>query len=182
MPCKSQMMKKFYIKREHVNLHSDLEVCDSYTVVVTGGGGFIGHHLLKKLKEKGCRVHIIDNFSNSKISRLDEVKVNTQFRGDLFIHNLDIQDASAVSKIFELERIDTCIHLAAKIDVQDSIVRPSRTIDVNVKGTLNLLEACSKYNVQNFVFASSAASLWSCQQITNIRGYCSRTNLSIWCK
>ena len=88
---------------------------------------------------------------------MDEVKVNTQFRGDLFIHNLDIQDASAVSKIFELERIDTCIHLAAKIDVQDSIVRPSRTIDVNVKGTLNLLEACSKYNVQNFVFASSAA-------------------------
>ena len=176
------MMKKFYIKREHVNLHSDLEVCDPYTAVVTGGGGFIGSHLLKKLIAKGCRVHIIDNFSNSKISRLDEFRVNTQFPGALFIHNLDIQDASAVSKIFELERIDTCIHLAPKIDVQDSIVRPSRTIDVNVKGTLNLLEACSRSKRTKSCFALLLPVSGQFQEISNIRGYSSRTNLSIRCK
>jgi UDP-glucose 4-epimerase len=69
----------------------------------------------------------------------------------------DIRDYDAISSVFGTESVDTCIHLAAKTSVPDSITRPRETLEVNVIGTLNMLQICRDNNVRNFVFASSAA-------------------------
>ena len=72
-------------------------------------------------------------------------------------YTADIRDSKTISDIFRDERPDTCIHLAAKISVPESIKNPDETMDINVNGTLNVLEACHDSKVNNFVFASSAA-------------------------
>ena len=75
----------------------------------------------------------------------------------LIFHTADIRDRDSISKVFQEEKSDTCIHLAAKINVADSIQNPDDTMDINVKGTTNVLDACFNSGVNNFVFASSAA-------------------------
>jgi UDP-glucose 4-epimerase len=75
----------------------------------------------------------------------------------LTFYTADIRDKEAISDIFHHERADTCVHLAAKISIADSIRKPDETMDINANGTLNVLEACHKSGVNNFVFASSAA-------------------------
>jgi UDP-glucose 4-epimerase len=128
-----------------------------HNIIITGGAGFIGHHLVKKLTETGLEVTIVDNLSNSNKDFMRKFEVNRSRHNSVSIYNADIRTTNVISDIFESGDFDTCVHLAAKVGVQDSILRPHETIDVNVKGTLNMLEICSKYNVQNFVFASSAA-------------------------
>ena len=72
-------------------------------------------------------------------------------------YTADIRDREAMLRIFQNEMADICIHLAAKISVVDSIKRPQETMDINVKGTINVLEACQSSGINSFVFASSAA-------------------------
>jgi UDP-glucose 4-epimerase len=72
-------------------------------------------------------------------------------------YTVDIRDKKTISEIFDNEKADTCVHLAAKISVADSIRKHDETMDINANGTLNVLEACHKSGVNNFVFASSAA-------------------------
>jgi UDP-glucose 4-epimerase len=120
-------------------------------VIITGGTGFIGRHLVKGLlAKKQCSVAVIVNTSNLADRELQETK-------PLTLYTTDIRDREAISNIFRDEKVDTCIHLAAKISVADSIKNPEETMDINVKGTINVLEACHNYGVNNFVFASSAA-------------------------
>jgi UDP-glucose 4-epimerase len=76
---------------------------------------------------------------------------------NLTFHEVDIRDKEDILTVFRNEKADTCIHLAAKISVADSIKKPEETMDINVNGTLNVLEACHQSKVNNFVFASSAA-------------------------
>lgn len=119
-------------------------------VLVTGGAGFVGHHLLRRLSEdNNFKIAVIDNLSNSNknfsVSRLG------------MFYKDDIRNRETIADIIKRERIDTCIHLAAKISVTDSIVNPFETVDVNVNGTLSLLDACAKNDVKSFIFASSAA-------------------------
>jgi UDP-glucose 4-epimerase len=78
-------------------------------------------------------------------------------RSPLTHHSADIRDREAILKVFKDERADICIHLAAKISVADSIIKPEETMDINVKGTLNVLDACHSSGINSFVFASSAA-------------------------
>jgi UDP-glucose 4-epimerase len=120
-------------------------------VIITGSSGFIGRHLVKRiLTYDKCSIVLIANRDNL---------VDTELKGTmpLSFYNADIRDRKAISDIFLDERADTCIHLAAKISVSDSIKNPDETMDINVKGTLNVLEACYNSQVNNFVFASSAA-------------------------
>ncbi|HEU5172554.1 MAG TPA: GDP-mannose 4,6-dehydratase, partial [Nitrososphaeraceae archaeon] len=126
-------------------------------ILITGGAGFVGHHLTKKLlKEKANRVIIIDNNSNTNTPFLKEFEnFKNSFKERAVFYRKDIREP--LFDIFQKEDIDTCIHLAAKISILESILKTEETIDVNVKGTLNVLEACSNNNVKNFVFASSAA-------------------------
>jgi UDP-glucose 4-epimerase len=120
-------------------------------VIITGGNGFVGRHLVKRLStNKQCSVVLVANTLNLVDRRLQETM-------PLTFYPADIRDREAISNIFRDEEADTCVHLAAKISVADSIKKPDETMDVNVKGTLNILEACHNSGVKNFVFASSAA-------------------------
>jgi UDP-glucose 4-epimerase len=125
-------------------------------VIITGGNGFIGRHLVRKfLSNQNYSLALIANTSNIQ----DNYLVGGKLHEDqpLTYYNADIRDGEAISDIFQDEKADTCIHLAAKISVADSIKNPDETMDINVKGTLNVLEACHNSGVNNFVFASSAA-------------------------
>ena len=118
-------------------------------IIVTGGNGFIGKHLVKRLlSDSSYSVASINN---------KHVETNGEKTARLTFYTADIRNTGAISNIFRNEKADTCIHLAARISVADSIKNPQETMDVNVKGTLNVLEACHKSGVNNFVFASSAA-------------------------
>jgi UDP-glucose 4-epimerase len=143
-----------------------------YSVLVTGGAGFIGHHLVKRLSAMGCKITIIDNLSNANGIFLHKIKsaiqassvttspfvvLNDNEINGVSFYAEDIRNKDALIDIFKGEEIDTCVHLAAKISVPESITNPGDTIDVNIKGTFNVLEACSKTNVKNLVFASSSA-------------------------
>jgi UDP-glucose 4-epimerase len=120
-------------------------------ILITGGAGFIGQHLIKRLSGTENKITVIDN-------KLTCNNYNKGSKNKFFsFYSEDIRNKDAISNIFKREKIDTCIHLAAKISVIDSITNPYETIDVNVNGSLNVLEACSKNGVKNFVFASSAA-------------------------
>jgi UDP-glucose 4-epimerase len=125
-------------------------------VIITGGNGFIGRHLVKKvISTKPSSLALISNLSrvDAKNSATRNLQGDMQFR----TYTADIRDRNVISNIFREENADTCIHLAAKISVADSINNPKETMDINVNGTLNVLEACSNNKVKNFVFASSAA-------------------------
>ena len=143
-----------------------------HKVLVTGGAGFIGHHLIKRLSAMDCKITIIDNLSNSNRIFLHMIKraiqassvgtsryvsLNDDGIDDVAFYAEDIRNKDALIDIFESEEIDTCVHLASKISVPESITNPGDTIDVNIKGTFNVLEACSKTEVKNLVFASSSA-------------------------
>jgi UDP-glucose 4-epimerase len=86
-------------------------------------------------------------------------------RSPLTYHSADIRDREAIINIFKDERADICIHLAAKISVADSIRKPEETMDINVKGTLNVLDACHSSGINSFVFASSAAVYGDVKQL-----------------
>ena len=125
-------------------------------VIITGGNGFIGRHLVRKvLAAKPSSVALISNTTNFNAKYPTDAKL--QETTSLSHYTADIRDAKTISSIFKDQKADTCIHLAAKISVVDSIQNPEETMDINVKGTLNVLEACYESKVSNFLFASSAA-------------------------
>ncbi|AGB42250.1 UDP-glucose 4-epimerase [Halobacteroides halobius DSM 5150] len=116
------------------------------TVLVTGGAGFIGSHIVDKLIAKGDRVIVVDNLSTGKKENLNP---QAEF------YQLDIRDD--LTEVFENYQIDYVIHQAAQIDVQQSLEQPDFDSDVNITGTVNLLEYCRQYDVEKIVYASSAA-------------------------
>ena len=114
-------------------------------ILVTGGAGFIGKHLVKSLIQKENNVTIFDNFSNSKknsITFLEDKGVKI-VEGDI-TQNQDIINA--------IKNQDVVVHLAAKISVEDSIKNPSETIKINVDGTKNVLLACKKNHVKTISY------------------------------
>jgi UDP-glucose 4-epimerase len=120
-------------------------------VLVTGGCGFIGSHLVDALLARGYAVAVLDDLSNGKLDNLKNHLGGPAFR---FIQG-DIRDAGAVKKA--LGGADAVIHEAAMISVPLSLKNPAITRSVNVDGTLNLLEASSSLSIKRFVYASSCA-------------------------
>lgn len=116
-------------------------------VLVTGGAGFIGSHIVDKLINEGLDVVVIDNLSTGKLENLNE---KAKF------YNLDIT-SKQLATVFEKEKIDVVIHQAAQTDVQKSLQDPISDSKVNINGTINLLKCCRKYNVRKIIYASSAA-------------------------
>jgi UDP-glucose 4-epimerase len=127
------------------------------SILVSGGAGFIGTHLINKLsKEKDyTKIIIIDNLSNAQPFSNKVISSNTE--PEIKFYKTDIRHKRMVSDIIRREKIDTCVHLAARMSVQESVRKPQRVVNVNIQGTLSMLEACSQNNVKTFVFASSAA-------------------------
>ena len=121
-------------------------------ILITGGAGFIGTHLVKELSSQ-YHLTVIDNLS-SKMSYS-----NAQMLKENHIAFLeeDIMNKEKITEIIRKCRPDSCVHLAAKISVSESILDPYSTMSVNVTGVYNVLEACKCNSVKRFVFASSAA-------------------------
>jgi UDP-glucose 4-epimerase len=128
-----------------------------HKILITGGRGFIGSHLVKKVAKRDYKIYIVDNLDVENTNNNKNTKALQNHHSKISFYKEDLRNKKGISYIFNHEKIDTCIHLAAKIDVLDSIKNPYYTFDVNVKGTLNLLEACSNNKVKNFIFASSAS-------------------------
>jgi len=123
-------------------------------ILVTGAGGFIGTNLVRALlHDKKYELVLTDkNNPGYDFSALCDSPNES-----LTVYHLDIMNRESVFDIFKNQKIDTCVHLAAEVNVEDSIKYPEKTMDVNVKGTINVLDACSHNHIDNFVFASSAA-------------------------
>jgi UDP-glucose 4-epimerase len=120
-------------------------------VLVTGGAGFIGSHLVDRLITEGYAVRVLDNLSSGKLSNIERpLKV-----GKVDFVEGDIRDASVVDKA--LSGVDVVVHLAALISVPLSIANPELTFDVNLLGTSNLLRSSVKEGVGKYVFVSSCA-------------------------
>jgi len=119
-------------------------------IFVTGGAGFIGRHLVECLLNSDFNVTIYDNFNNSSQTSISHLLKN----GASLVKG-DVTDYKLLSK--SLAGFDSVIHLAAQIDVQQSINFPEKTNEVNVTGSINLLRACVAKKVKNIVNASSAA-------------------------
>ena len=120
-------------------------------VLVTGGAGFIGSHVVDRLVSDGHNVRIIDNLSTGS---LGNIKRHLGSSGVDFV-NGDIRDAALVNK--SMDDVTTVIHLAALVSVPLSVENPDLTFDINLRGTLNLLQESIKAKVQRFVFISSCA-------------------------
>lgn len=123
----------------------------STKVLVTGGAGFIGSHVVDRLVKDGYKVKVLDNLSSGK---LDNIQGHLSSKRVDFVEG-DIRDVSFVRK--SLEGIDTVIHMAALVSVPLSIENPTLTFDINLLGTLNMLRTSIEKHVNRFVFISSCA-------------------------
>ena len=121
------------------------------SVLVTGGAGFIGSHLVPSLLELGYSVTVLDNLSTGKLENLKGVIDHPKF----VFQRGDILDKTFLNEVFD--GIDSVIHLAALIDISSSVADPIQNHEVNVNGTFNTLHAAIKQNVKKFIFASSTA-------------------------
>jgi len=116
-------------------------------IIVTGGAGFIGSHIVDRLIAEGYEVHIIDNLSSGKREHVNEKAV---------LHIVDIRDNTKLLPIFKDAKY--VFHEAAYPQVQYSIENPIETHDINVNGLLNILEACRLSGVKRLIFAASSAA------------------------
>lgn len=119
-------------------------------MLVTGGAGFIGRWVVKRLLEDGHKVWVLDNLSNGRESNIAEFKNHENLIS--FIKG-DIQDIKLLESVFS-NKFDICYHLAASINVQDSIDDPRTTFENDVVGTFNILEQCKSQNTK-VVFMST---------------------------
>ncbi|MFA6184300.1 MAG: NAD-dependent epimerase/dehydratase family protein [Parcubacteria group bacterium] len=127
-------------------------------ILITGGAGFIGSNLAKKLIDRGDKVIIIDNFNDYYDPQLKKDRIKKYLKGYNFkLYKGDIRDIKLLDKIFKTEKLDKVMHLAALAGVRNSLLDPIEYEDVNVRGTLNLLEMARKYKIKNFVYASSSS-------------------------
>jgi UDP-glucuronate 4-epimerase len=125
-------------------------------ILVTGGAGFIGSHLVEKLLADGHEVGILDDFNDFYDPQIKRGNI-AAFAGQVMVHQVDLRDAQAVRGVFHGERFDTVVHLAARAGVRPSIAQPQLYYDANVNGTLHLLEAARALGIERFIFASSSS-------------------------
>ncbi|MEM2196787.1 MAG: SDR family NAD(P)-dependent oxidoreductase, partial [Sulfolobales archaeon] len=120
---------------------------DSLRVLVTGGAGFIGSHLVRELVFRGYEVRVLDNLSRGSLQNIHDVLSSVE----LIVR--DVRDYEAVEKA--VRGVDAVVHLAALTDVGESLREPNLYTEVNVVGTLNLARASRR--VDSFIYASSSA-------------------------
>jgi len=125
--------------------------------MVTGGAGFIGSTLVDRLLAEGHSVDVIDNLSSGRLSNLSEARGDRA--NDLKVHQVDIRDPSVVELIGRREP-EVIFHLAAQADVRVSVARPVFDAEVNVLGSLNVLEGARVAGARKVVFASSGGTIY----------------------
>ena len=120
-------------------------------ILVSGGAGFIGSNLVDAFIKRGHSVAVVDNLSSGK-----KQNVNPRAR----FYKTDITDAKAIEAVFKKERPQVLSHLAAQIDVRRSVAEPRFDADVNIGGTLNMLESGRKYGLKKVIFSSSGGTIY----------------------
>lgn len=118
------------------------------TILVTGGAGYIGSHVVKLLGERGEKIVVLDDLSTGNREAV--------LHGELIIGNTG--DEALVSEILRDHEVDTVLHFAAHTIVPESVTDPLKFYKNNTAATRSLLECCDRYNVANFIFSSTAAT------------------------
>jgi UDP-glucose 4-epimerase len=118
------------------------------TILVTGGCGYIGSHIVHALLDQGKHVAVLDNLHNSHSGTLP---ANVQF------FEVDILDRDSLEDVFAEIQPAAVIHMAALISVEESVANPDAYFSVNTQGTQNVVDACVKYKVHTLIFSSTAA-------------------------
>jgi UDP-glucose 4-epimerase len=126
-------------------------------ILITGGTGFIGSHLCEKFVADGITVICLDNFMNGNLSNVRPLLNSRKFK----LVKGDVRDFNLLEKI--VQDTDVIIHLAAQIHVDRSIVEPKLTYDINVLGTLNILELARRYDVKRVIHSSTSEVYGSAQ-------------------
>ena len=124
-------------------------------VLVTGGAGFIGSNLVDALLERGDEVIALDNLTTGRRANIEPALS----RGAKLIVE-DIRDADLVGALLEKEKPEVVFHLAAQIDVRVSTARPQFDAEINVVGTINMLEAARRAGTRRFVYASTGGAIY----------------------
>lgn len=128
------------------------------TILVTGGAGFIGSHLIQRLLARNLRVVCLDSFDDFYDPGIKHKNVSAFLTDRRFeLVHADIRDEEGLSRLFRSHRFDAVVHLAARPGVRDSLAAPLLYLDVNVKGTIGLLRVCGEFQVARFIFGSSSA-------------------------
>lgn len=123
-------------------------------VLLPGGAGYIGSHTAVELLNSGKEIVIIDNFSNSKATVLENIKKITD--KDFKFYEMDYRDREKLDKVFSENDIEAVLNFAGYKAVGESVQKPIEYYDNNINGALALLEVMKKHNVKKFIFSSSA--------------------------
>lgn len=136
------------------------------TILLTGAAGFIGSHTAERLVHRGDRVVGLDNFNSyySPTIKRQNIAPLTQ-HPDFKLVEGDIRDEALLRRLFQEHHFDSVIHLAAMAGVRASVEDPSHYFDVNLMGTLKLLEACRTSGRPRFVFASTSSAYGRTERI-----------------
>lgn len=119
-------------------------------VLVTGGAGFVGSHVVDAFVAEGHDVVVVDNLSTGRLTNL-----NSRVR----FYRIDIRDG-ALAEVFEREKPDLVDHHAAQMDVRKSVADPFYDADVNIRGTLNVLECAQRHRVRKVIFISTGGAVY----------------------
>ncbi|MEP6936850.1 MAG: GDP-mannose 4,6-dehydratase [Chthoniobacterales bacterium] len=133
-------------------------------ILVTGGAGFIGSHLVENLLEAGHEVAILDDFNDFYDPEIKRANVRG-FAREVAIHQIDLRVGEAVRTLFHQEKFDVIAHLAARAGVRPSILHPQLYYATNVQGTLHLLEAARLVGIERFILASSSSVYGICKSV-----------------
>jgi UDP-glucuronate 4-epimerase len=125
-------------------------------ILVTGGAGFVGSHLVERLHATGHTVVILDDFNDFYDPQIKRANI-AGFAKDVSVHHIDLRDGASVRNLFHREKFEVIAHVAARAGVRPSIQHPQLYYDTNVIGTLHLLEAARSTGAQRFIFASSSS-------------------------
>lgn len=127
-------------------------------LLITGTAGFIGFHMALRCMELGHEVIGVDNVNDYYDIQLKEDRLKVLHRYPSFrFHRIDLQDASAVSKLFQSHAFERVVHLAAQAGVRYSLSNPHAYTQSNVEGTLTILEGCRHQQVPHLIYASSSS-------------------------
>jgi len=127
-------------------------------IMVTGGAGFIGSHLVDRLLENKCSVLCLDDFNDFYDPALKRKNIENHLKRPYYkLVEEDIRDKEVVHKIIEEWQPEIIVHLAARAGVRSSLKQPELYQTTNIAGTLNLLEAIRKFKVKKFIFGSSSS-------------------------